>query len=172
MTLTRTRALAGALSLAAAAALAGCGTPVEMIVQDRVKELTADLASGSFDSGVILEPTEAEIWHAYALGPLIDATRTVEAGDIAVDGNTAEVDLTWTFQIGSGQVSALAHATLAKDDGEWHLAWTPEVLHEAAGEDSVYAVRAAGDFFELVLLNAANDGSGSPGDLLVGSSGK
>lgn len=150
--------------------LAGCSSPSAAPVDEAVADLVADLSSGSFDSGVITDPTDAEIWHAYALGPLIDVGRTVEAGDVVVDGETVDLSLTWTFQLTEGAaVSAPAHATLTWVDGAWHLAWEPTVLHEAATAGSRYEVTTEEFDMVVILRDASQTGTNVLESLRVGA---
>jgi cell division protein FtsI/penicillin-binding protein 2 len=123
--------LAGSLSACDAVARVSGPDP-----QDAAERLATALESGSFTGVGFDEDTPAAVTQAYAevVDGLGDLQPSVSAGEVEESGDTARVNLTWSWPVAGRQWAYDTDAGLIRVDDEWLVAWSPAIIEPTLSE--------------------------------------
>ncbi|GAB4098961.1 penicillin-binding transpeptidase domain-containing protein [Sinomonas halotolerans] len=131
-------------SALAAAALASCDDGRQDAAREAARRLAA--AVSALDVGAVplqgVEPSTAQEQLAAAVEGLGDATPAVSAGEPRLDGDSADVDLDYTWTLGGHEWKYRTTAQLAREGDEWRTLWRPEALAPQLGTDEVLVLAA------------------------------
>lgn len=99
-------------------------------------QLEDGLTNGEL-AGVPVDVRDLGTRYRLVLEPLgEDVTRTVEAGEPAVDGDTAAAPLTWTWDLGEQEWTYATDVALTRTgaDDSWVVAWDPSIVEPTLEE--------------------------------------
>lgn len=140
----RARGAAFAAAVLSIGALTACSAPDP---SDTAASLAADLTAGALTTVPVSQaPDLTEM-----LGDLADFEHTVTAPSWQAEEDAATIQLHWAWDIAGHEWSYTSEARAVREDDEWIVQWSPEIVHPEARESSAFDLtRTQGERGEIL----------------------